>query len=58
MFSEGLESFGYPSVVYTSLQPRMIVIISILVILTGIISAVYPARKALKLNPAEATRTD
>ncbi len=58
MFSEGLESYGYASVVYTSLQPEMLVIISILVILTGLFSAVYPARKALKLNPAEATRTD
>jgi ABC-type antimicrobial peptide transport system permease subunit len=58
MFSQGLESFGYAAVVYTSLKPKMIVIISILVIITGILSAIYPARKALKLNPAEATRTD
>ncbi|MCK3684186.1 FtsX-like permease family protein [Maribellus sp. YY47] len=57
-FSEGLEKYGYATKVYTSLQPDTLIIITILVIITGIISAVYPARKALKLNPAEATRSE
>ena len=58
MFSEGLEKYGYASQIYTSLKPDYILIITLLVIATGLISAIYPARKALKLNPAEATRTE
>jgi putative ABC transport system permease protein len=58
MFAEGLESYGYASQVNTSLQGNMIVTIAFLVLITGVLSAVWPARKALKLNPAEATRTE
>ncbi len=58
MFSEGLKQYGFASQVYTSLQIDSLIIIAVLVILTGILSAVYPALKALKLNPAEATRTE
>ncbi len=58
MFAEGLEKYGYGSQIYTSLQPETLITIGVLVIVTGILSAIYPARKALKLNPAEATRTE
>lgn len=57
-FSEGLEKYGYATQIYTSLPSEMLVTITILVIITGMISAIYPARKALKLNPAEATRSE
>lgn len=58
MFADGLQKYGYSTQIYTSLQSDTIVTITILVLITGMLSAIYPARKALKLNPAEATRSD
>ncbi|SHE75926.1 ABC-type transport system, involved in lipoprotein release, permease component [Mariniphaga anaerophila] len=58
MFSEGLESYGFASQIYTSLRGDTLVTIAILVVITGLLSALWPARKALKLNPAEATRAE
>lgn len=58
MFADGLGQYGFGSQIYTSLQPHTLITIGILVIITGILSAIYPARKALKLNPAEATRSE
>lgn len=58
ILAKGLEKFGFASQVYTSLNSGTLVTIFILVVITGIISAIYPALRALKLNPAEATRTD
>ncbi|MBB3188157.1 ABC transporter permease [Microbacter margulisiae] len=51
-------SVGYSSLIYPKIDLQMGIVIAILVIITGILASLYPAYKALKLNPAEATRTD
>ena len=50
------EDYGFSSIVYPVLNTQMLVQISGMVILAGILSAIYPARKALKLKPLEAIR--
>lgn len=57
-FSEGFEALGYAAVVYPIVTFGNFVGVTFLVILTGIISSIWPARKALGLNPCEALRTD
>lgn len=58
MYSEGMEAMGYDSIIYPVLEPSFYLTVSGLVILTGILASLYPARRALKLNPSEAIRTD
>jgi ABC-type antimicrobial peptide transport system permease subunit len=55
--AEGLESVGYSAITYPFLESYRYLQITILVLITGILASVYPAIKALKLNPAEALRT-
>jgi len=57
-FEEGFEAMGYTSHIYPEINPGFFITVTILIILTGILSSVYPALKALKLDPAEALRTE
>ncbi|PTM02872.1 MAG: ABC transporter permease, partial [Bacteroidetes bacterium] len=56
MFSEGLASYGFSSMIYPSLDQEKYVIIVTMCLITGILSAIYPSYRALQLNPSEAIR--
>jgi len=57
-WGEGFEAIGFAAIVYPVITPSFFIIITVMVILTAIISSIWPARKALKLNPIEALRTE
>lgn len=56
-WKEAYKSIGYSSMVYPKIELNMIAFTALMVVLTGILSTLYPAYKALKVNPANATRT-
>jgi ABC-type lipoprotein release transport system permease subunit len=56
MMDDVFEDYGFGSVVYPIMNIQMFVEIIAAVILAGILSAIYPAMKALKLKPLEAIR--
>ncbi|MFB6318563.1 ABC transporter permease [Saccharicrinis sp. FJH54] len=55
---EGMEAMGWAAVIYPGIEWHFFFGITLMVILTAILSSVMPARKALKLKPADALRID
>nr|WP_321408259.1 FtsX-like permease family protein [uncultured Carboxylicivirga sp.] len=56
--SEGFGAMGYDSMVYPVLRIKNVIDVVVMVFITGMLAALYPAYKALKLKPAEAIRID
>lgn len=55
--SAGLSSYGIPSMLYPFIKPAMYGTLSLMMIFTSIVAAMYPAIKAIRLRPVEAIRT-
>jgi len=56
MFSVGLETYGFSSIIYPALDQEKYIIIVGMCLITAILSAIYPAYRALQLNPSQAIR--
>lgn len=57
-WSEGLNALGFDAIIYPEIGIGNLLVVAMLVALTGVIAALYPARKAIRLRPAEALRID
>jgi putative ABC transport system permease protein len=58
LWSLGYRSLGYDPFVYLKIEPQHLIDTTIMVIITGIVAALYPAYKALKNDPADALRIE
>ncbi len=56
--ADSLKTFGFDPVIYPVIDNSFFAILVVLVMLTAILTAVYPALKALRLRPAEAVRAE
>lgn len=57
-WGEGFEAMGFSARVYPVITFDFFLFVTAMVITTAIISSIWPARKALRLNPVDALRTE
>ena len=55
-FAQGFEMYGMGTVIYPELEPNYYFYVSLLILVTTLVASIFPALKALKLNPVEAIR--
>jgi ABC-type lipoprotein release transport system permease subunit len=55
---QGFEAMGYDPIMYPAFRAGFFLGTVLMVILTGILSSLYPARKALGINPALAVKNE
>lgn len=55
---EGFESMGYASHIFPRISMDSYIQVVVMVIVTGVLASIYPALRAVKLNPAEAVRSE
>lgn len=53
-FSQALSQYGFSNIIYPDLQRSMFLPVSLMTAFTAVLSAIYPAIKALRFKPAEA----
>jgi len=56
-WKEAFAEIGYSTLIFPVIDTGTIIVTTLMVIATGVISALYPAYKALKLNPSEAIQS-
>jgi ABC-type lipoprotein release transport system permease subunit len=57
-YSEGFEALGYSAHVFPVIETTFYIFLGIMVIIAAMLASIWPARKALKLQPADAVRDD
>jgi ABC-type lipoprotein release transport system permease subunit len=55
-FAEGFELYGFGTIIYPELEAQYYFNITLLILIVTMLASIFPAYKALKLNPVEAIR--
>ncbi len=56
--AEGLEDFGYASVLYPRIETAFYFEIAVVLVIFAVLASIYPAWRAIRLQPAEAVRQE